>query len=125
MKLPLTMNDNLYSIPPATFELLAECVNTLCEFPEIELAEVANREHYAPGCSITVYSEEFEHRIEIDGTSGLVGLSMTKLDCPTPSSKFSGPADEAKSWLQIQCLILTAEGYPDAVETLRARGFEI
>jgi hypothetical protein len=64
------MDDNLYSVPPGTFELLAQCVNTLCEFPEIELAEVANRDGYAPGCAATVYSSKNEHRIEIDGSTG-------------------------------------------------------
>jgi hypothetical protein len=76
----LSMDDNLYSVPPGTFELLAQCVNTLCEFPEIELAEVANRDGYAPGCAATVYSSKNEHRIEIDGSTGAVSLNMTPLD---------------------------------------------
>jgi len=118
------MDDNLYSVPRETFELLAQCVNKLCEFPEVELAEVANRDGYAPGCAITVYSGRFEHRIEIDGETRAVTLSMTKLDDAAVHSVFSGPSDEERVWLQIACLILTSEGYTEEVETLRACGFE-
>ena len=125
MKAPLTMDDNCYNMPRGTFELLASAVNNLCEFPEVELAEVANRAGYAPGCQITVWSVKSEHKIEVDGLTGLVTLVMTPLDGTAVETSFSGKSSDGKAWVQIQCLVLTSEGYSDAAEVLRLYGFDV
>jgi len=109
----LTMNDfdDGYSMPPATFGLLAECVNGLLEFGEFELAEVGNRPNYGKGALVTLFSQRFEYAIEVDGNSIPVGvtLSVVPLDVSYPVTMFRGVADEETSWRQVSTLIMVNE----------------
>jgi hypothetical protein len=109
----LTMNDfdDCYSMPPAIFGQLAECVNSLLESDEFELSEIGNRPNYGKGALVTLFSQRFEYAIEVDGESIPVGvtLSVVPLDESYPVTMFRGIAGEETSWRQVSTLIMVNE----------------
>src|SRR5258708_6422701 len=144
------MND--YGLERKIFNLMADCINCLCEFEEITVAQVETRED---GLDIHLWSERYQHQIEIDRELNTVTLAILPLDGVTAVPVFTAEADEASSvressdacssagvacspcgqsgrdlgsWLRLRHLVMGAEGYVTGggegiVETLRKLGF--
>src|SRR5258707_4625124 len=100
------MND--YGLERKIFNLMADCINCLCEFEEITVAQVETRED---GLDIHLWSERYQHQIEIDRELNTVTLAILPLDGVTAVPVFTAEADEASSWLRLRHLGMGAEGY--------------
>jgi len=115
---------NTYGVPRATFSLMAQCVDALCGFREVTLAEIGNLDGARKGCGVTIWSGRFQHRIEIWGKT--VTLAIMPMDGITSIEVFTAEASEYPSWLRLQHLVMACEGYAnnfdDAVATLRKHG---
>ncbi len=86
------MND--YGLERKIFNLMADCINCLCEFEEITVAQVETRED---GLDIHLWSERYQHQIEIDRELNTVTLAILPLDGVTAVPVFTAEADEAGS----------------------------
>jgi len=104
--------DDGYGMTPTVFGYLAECVNSLLDHDDFELSEIGNREGYAPGALVTLFSTRFQYQVEVIGETREVSLGVMPLDACHLVTMFRGLAGEERSWDQIRYLVMTHESAP-------------